>query len=123
MKRFNFFGDSSFDSFFSDMIYEINGSVGLNKIDNDSHTVFYLDIPGFRKEDLKIQYKNDYILITGNKKIGSLEKKISKTIPIYQKFDFDKIEAKVEDGILILAFPKKEIKDGINIEIKNIRIH
>lgn len=92
-------------------------------LDND---VYYIeaDIPGFRKENIKLEYNKGNINITAkrnreDKKYLLHERKdeILNRHFYFKNIDENKIEAKYEDGVLLISIPKKVV--SINkIEIK-----
>ncbi|MCL4447222.1 MAG: Hsp20/alpha crystallin family protein [Candidatus Thermoplasmatota archaeon] len=78
----------------------------------------YLDLPGFRKEDVKILSTK-----SGLKVSGSREKKVegkviyeervdefSKFIRISSEFESDSIKASLESGVLKITVKRKEVK-------------
>ena len=74
-----------------------------------------LGIPGFKKDDIKISLEDSiYLVIEGsNTKYGDFERSYS----IPEDGDEEKIEAKVENGILTISFPQK-VKKKSKIEIR-----
>lgn len=73
-----------------------------------------IDVPGFSKDDLKIEVDSDgYLNIKGEKKIEGEIRKINRkyfTLPYVNQIDLEKIEARVENGVLVINFSKKENK-------------
>ena len=76
-------------------------------------------IPGFKKEEIKINVDNDILTITGSyqnsidESTGNFTKKefsktsFTKTFQIPDDVDGEKISAKIEDGILNITLDKK----------------
>ena len=91
-----------------------------------------MDIPGFDKNDISIETKNDYLIITAEKNNEEEEKDEDKkyicherTYGKYQRsfyigdIETDEISAEFKDGILKIIVPKKEkSSDKKMIEIK-----
>lgn len=90
-------------------------------------------VPGFDKKDFNVEIEKDYIKISGKKEISNevKEKNYTRKEFAYGSFermfslpenvDNEKIVATYENGILHLALPKKETKQGSDtkrIEIK-----
>lgn len=95
----------------------------------DNNYYIDIDVPGYEKNALKVEYSNGYLSITGTKKQISNEE-LSKYIRkercygIYKRqfyvgdVDASKIMAKYKDGVLSLIVPKpiNEISKIINIK-------
>ena len=120
-----FYLDDFFDDFVpskNDMKCDIYEKEGKHHIE--------IDVPGFKKEDIKIEAKNGYLTITAEKNNNEEEKDKNyiRQERIYSKvqrsfylcnIDENDIEAKYEDGTLKISIPKKEqIENKKYIEIK-----
>lgn len=90
------------------------------------NNIYYIeaDIPGYNKEDIKIEYNKGNINIITKKK--DERKKYLLHERRYSSFnrhfyfkdiDGDNISAKYENGVLVVSIPKKEVKCN-KIEIK-----
>jgi len=97
--------------------------------DEDNYTL-KLDLPGVKKEDVKISYENGQLSISGERKQES-EKKTSKyhrversygkyfrSFNLPAKIQENKIEAEFRDGQLIISVPKSEEAKPKQIEVK-----
>lgn len=95
---------------------------------NESYEI-KVALPGYLKEDITITNEGDYIVVSGEKKIESSsenEKVLRKEIQqgkfrrVYNFNNIEKnsIEAKFENGILILNLPKLKQEIAKKIEIK-----
>ena len=83
-----------------------------------------IDLPGFKKEDVKAELKDGYLTISAAKGLDHEEEKkdgkyirkerysgnISRTFYVGENITQEDIHAKYEDGILKLTVPKKEEK-------------
>ena len=89
------------------------------------------ELPGFKKEDIKIDVENDVLTISVERKVENEDKRPNfvKRERVYGSFsrsfdvsgiDVEKIEAAYNDGILTLTMPKKvEVKPASRkLEIK-----
>ena len=89
------------------------------------------ELPGFRKEDIKIDIENDCLTISAERKADNKEEKDSyvKRERYYGSFsrsfdvsgiNVDGIEAAYKDGVLTVTLPKKaaEIPASRRLEIK-----
>ncbi len=94
----------------------------------EDHFYASLDIPGVKKENLKIEVEEDVVTISGSrdkehkgshyteKTYGSFKR----SVKVPKHFDIEKSEAVFENGVLRLLMPKKEeINSSRTIEIKN----
>lgn len=83
-----------------------------------------IDLPGFKKEDVKAELKDGYLTISAAKGLDHEEEKkdgkyirkerysgnMSRTFYVGENITQEDIHAKYEDGILKLTVPKKEEK-------------
>jgi HSP20 family protein len=84
--------------------------------------VFKVELPGIKKEDIKIEVKDDILTIKGERKeekevkkddyhkIESYSGSFSRSFHIPKGIDEKKIKAELKDGILELKVPKSEEK-------------
>lgn len=103
-----------------------------NLIENEKDFTLDIEVPGLKKEDIKICYENSYLTISAEKK-DSYEEASEKTNFLHKEIlygsfsrsyllediDSDNIKASYNDGILNVVLPKKEeitSKKFVNIE-------
>ena len=100
-----------------------------DKKKKDNRYILEIDLPGIKKENIKINYENGYLTIIAKKNILSTnintyvrrerfygETKRSFYIGIKRDTD---LKAKLADGILTITFPKADLPKN---ETKNITI-
>ncbi len=117
--------DPLFGSLF-DNINEFKLSNNMMKSDiyeKDGKYVIEADIPGFKKEDVSIDYDDGYITITAkqeeviedNTNYIRRERHYGETTRSYYVGDINEkeINAKFENGTLKVTFPKEEIKSSV----------
>ena len=89
-----------------------------------------IELPGFKKEDVKAELKDGYLTVSAAKNVNNDEKKedgkyirkerfsgnMSRSFYVGEDITQEDIHAKYEDGILRLTVPKKEEK---KVEQKN----
>lgn len=112
-----------FDTFLNDSynVERFNAKVpAVNISETDNAFVLELAAPGFKKEDFKIDLEKNILQVSSEKKTSQTaeEKKYSRKEYSYSSFsrsftlpetaDFSKIEAKYEDGILVINIAKQE---------------
>lgn len=124
----NYFGDI-FDDFMP-MTKEENMKCDIYEKDGDYH--IEMDVPGFDKNEIKIEAKKDYLTITAEKSEEKDDENDNKnyihrerSYGKYQRsfylhdLDSDKVNAEFNNGVLNITVPKKEEKeDKKYIEIK-----
>ena len=122
-----FYLDDIFDDFMVGEKTNI-GKCDIYEKDNKYH--IEMDIPGFNKEDIKINIENNYLNVSAKKesKEEDKSKKYIRRERSYSKFersiylgdaDTEDIEAKYENGILNIVVPKIEENNSKKyIEIK-----
>jgi HSP20 family protein len=125
---------SLLDDFFSnDRFYTPSGenwypAVDVNEDDDAYH--FQMELPGLTKEDVKISFKDDVLMISGEKKAEQKEEKknyhyyerrfgkFERTFRFNSDIIVDKINASFKDGVLMIDLPKAEIAKPKEIEVK-----
>ena len=82
--------------------------------------VFKVELPGFRKEDIKVEFSGDTLTLRGERKQEAeannenchrLERSyglFERSFTIPKNVDAKKIDAALKDGILMLTIPKVE---------------
>ncbi|MCB0282152.1 MAG: Hsp20/alpha crystallin family protein [Calditrichae bacterium] len=98
--------------------------------ETDSEFIVTAEVPGMKKEDIKITFENNYLNVSGEKKAKKDHKsdnfhqverrygKFSRSVGIPSGVMLDKISAEYEQGILHIHIPKAEEAKPRQIEIK-----
>lgn len=125
----DFFSDP-FDSFFrpffkEERVYHMKTDI----TETDKAYTLEIDLPGFDKKDIKLDYENGYITVSASRSEKEEEKKsyirrersVSSSRSYYiGEVDENSVSAKFEGGVLTITVPKKEeekpVKRGINID-------
>ncbi len=133
------FGDNLMDDFFDDFDHSFfrparpavrTDRMDLMKTDiRETETGYELDVelPGYKKEDLKLELTNGYLNIGAEKHTENEEKdtdgkvirrerytgSMKRSFFVGEDITEEDIKAKFEDGILKLCVPKKEHKEQI----------
>jgi HSP20 family protein len=98
--------------------------------EDEKQTVVTAELPGVKKEDLKIAFEKSVLTISGKRKafelpenarmvmneIGSRE--FSRSVEFDHDVDADKISAEMKDGLLHVVLPKAETSRARAIEVK-----
>ena len=116
--RFNFLDDSVLED------YRKTSIMNTDIIEKESGYELQIDLPGVKKEDIKIEMNKNLINISvsiskssdeENKKYIRKERftgEIKRSFNIGEDIDEDNINASFENGILYLNLPKKEENDS-----------
>jgi len=99
---------------------------GLNRLAADIHEdkdnyFAQFEVPGVKKEDLKVELNNQILTIRAEKKQTAGESEqtysLSRAISVPDGVQGDAISAKLENGILTVTLPKAEHRKPKTIEI------
>ena len=116
--------DNMFDDMFRDPFFTNNSTTKLMKTDiqeKDNNYVLDMDLPGYDKEDIKVQLKDGYLTISAQKNTSNDEKdedgyyirrerycgKCSRSFYVGDSVKEKDIKASFNNGILQLTFPKE----------------
>lgn len=83
--------------------------------ETEDHYLLSFDLPGVRKQDLKVEIKDHQLMISGERR----DKKFQRIFTLPATINADKVEAHYEDGVLNIALPKTEKAKGRRIEIQS----
>lgn len=101
----------------------------LNLEDMQSHYLLSIDVPGMKKSDIKLEIQDGQLHVSGERQQESEKKKkhgfeserfygsFERWIALPPNSSPEGIEAKVEDGVLQVAIPKKEASKSTEIKI------
>ena len=130
------FYSNLFDDFFDTWPKTINeqrGIPALNVKEDDKNLTLELQVPGMKKEDIKLEYKDGFLTISGEQKEEKEEQdgkqkflrreftsvSFHRTIELPEdKYDVRKAEAVYKDGILDITMPKNEERAKLNKTIQ-----
>ncbi|MEE0699605.1 MAG: Hsp20/alpha crystallin family protein [Bacilli bacterium] len=124
----NYFGDI-FDDF---MPAVKEGSMKCDIYEKDGDYHIEMDVPGFNKDEIKIEAKKDYLTVTAEKSSEKNEEDKDKnylhrerSYGKYQRsfylqdLDSERVNAEFNNGVLSISVPKKDAEEGKKyIEIK-----
>lgn len=125
---------SLFDDFLSNAFTEeqteANKMMPMDVSEREKEFVIRANMPGIRKENIKISvHNNNELTIEGKQEAEKTEK--NETVFRYERYkgnyhravklpevcDLEKVEAKLEDGVLTLTIPKREPAPAKEIKI------
>jgi len=91
--------------------------------ETENHYMVSFDIPGVKKEDVKIEMRGNQLFVTGERRqearSGRTYGKFERSFALPESVNTDKIEAHYEDGVLSIALPKAEEAKPKTIEIQS----
>lgn len=113
------------EDFFDRALYSGSDQVGRHVIpydveETEAGYLMAVDLPGVRKEDLKIEVVDQTLTVTGTRKRGDADgQKIFCRFTIPVSADATKIEANLENGVLEIAMPKAEAAKPRTVQIQS----
>ncbi len=125
---FNSFLDRFFNDDFTPSTKSFTPQVDIAETDKKFEVSFA--VPGLKKEDITVDLNEGVLTVSGERKFEESKKEknfhsvetyfgtFKRSFHLPENVLTDKVEAKYEDGILLIEIPKKEIKN----EVKKISI-
>jgi HSP20 family molecular chaperone IbpA len=131
------FGENLFDDFFEDFARpvrrtanfgsSVNGIMKTDVKETDTGYEIDIDLPGYKKEDVKAELNEGYLTINASTQTSNDEKDsdgkyvrrerysgtCSRSFYVGEDVTQEEIKAKFEDGILKMFVPKKEEKEKL----------
>jgi HSP20 family protein len=120
-----------FDSLFNEFFEKKPSLIKVDVKETESEYFLEAELPGFNKENINLEYKDNYLTLSANReevvedsKESYIRKersygKVSRTFYI-ENLDKDNIKAKYKDGVLQVTLPKVQetIDESSKIEIE-----
>lgn len=101
----------------------VNFQTGADFNEAENHYMLSFDLPGVKKEDLKIEMRGNQLLVAGERRNDSRSSrtygKFERSFTLPESVNAEKIEAQFEDGVLSIALPKAEEAKAKTIEIQS----
>ena len=109
----------------------MNFTPSVDLAENENEFVVTVDLPGLKPEEVKVEFKEGALWITGERKEEKEEKdktyhrversygEFRRILPFPSAVVDDKIEAKFTDGVLKVSVPKAEEIESHRIEVKS----
>ncbi len=127
-RRFSDWMDEFFDEAFN-----LSGGTftpGLNVYETDEAFELTVELPGMKKEDIDISMEGHTLTISGERKatreedgrtyhrVESSFGTFSRSLPLPDNIDEERIEANYENGVLTVNIPKTKQSTGQKIEVQ-----
>lgn len=101
----------------------------LDVVEREGEVLVKAEIPGMKKEDIKVSVKDDLLTISGEKRQEEQEdgenwRRVERTYGSFKRLlslpsvDNEKVEATYKDGVLEIRLPKQESAKPKEIPIK-----
>jgi HSP20 family molecular chaperone IbpA len=108
-----------FDNLFDDIKTTFGGA--MTYVDQDGNGVYMVEVPGFNKDNLKVELSEGIMTIQGSRELK--DKNYVGKSNLFKRLqvgDVENVEAEVKDGILkiVLKYSKPEPKESKVVEVK-----
>jgi HSP20 family protein len=122
--------DDFFNRYYEDEQDNSFKAMAMDIVEHEKEFELLANLPGFKKEDVKISVHDNQLVIEAKCENKKEEKKgtmyrcerysgsFRRTLYLPDNADVTKIQAKMEDGVLKLAVPKKEASPQKEIVIE-----
>ena len=109
---------------------ETTKSPAMDIAEHENELVVTAELPGVKKDQVKVTFENGILTVDGQRKPNEPRKDaevllnemqirdFSRSIRIDVEVDVNNITAELEDGILSVTLPKKEVAKPKQIEVK-----
>ena len=113
-------GDSLFDDLLTDIARPTSVFPAIDMVEYESESVLVAEMPGVRKEDLKLSVNDDVLTLSGERKGRELPEnsswlrneiesgKFARSVQLPHDVNADGISAELTNGVLRVALPKAE---------------
>ena len=120
-RRFNHVFDSLIDELNNNNL-KVNFQPKVSISENEQSFSVNAELPGVKKENIHVDLEENSLTISGEKKFKNEEEKdnyhlvessygsFSRTFYLPENTSKEKIDAKFEDGVLLVTIPKEEVK-------------
>lgn len=114
----------------TDREYEKSFVPACDVTEADEHYLMTMDLPGFKKEDIKIEMNENILTVSGERKREAAENRkghriersygtFTRSFSLPTTVSPEKIEAQYEDGVLNLYLPKTPVAKARTIQIQS----
>lgn len=123
------FFDEAFDRFFNEPAALRPWSPQVDIAETENDLVLTADLPGLKKDEIKVRIENGSLILSGERKFASDDKKtgyhrIERSYGAFKRLfqlpdsvDAEKVSASYEDGVLRITLAKKELAKPRSIDI------
>jgi len=84
-------------------------------VDSDGNVVYEIEVPGFNKDNLKVEVSDGILTVKGEIKTDNFKRKVFKRMTVS---DSENVDAEIKDGILTLRLIRPPSQNVKKIDIK-----
>ena len=123
--------DNLIENFFSSDALPSRSTVpALDIVEKENEIVVNAELPGVKKEDVKITFENNILTLSSEQKPAEVSEKdtvllkeirnsgFNRSVKFGYQIDAAKISAEMSDGVLTITLPKAEQAKPKQIEVK-----
>ena len=123
--------DNLIENFFSSDVLPSRCTVpALDIVEKENEIVVNAELPGTKKEDVKITFENNILTLSSEQKPAEVSEKdtvllkeirnsgFNRSVKFGYQIDAAKISAEMSDGVLTITLPKTEEAKPKQIEVK-----
>lgn len=126
--------DGVFNRMWADLGEETNGATGWGSYpvdihENDDTVVIEADLPGFKRDEIDVTFEQGVLTISAERRTSQENKgeprlherrytRVTRSFRLPQSVDENKVDAKLQDGVLTLTLHKREEVKPRRIEVK-----
>jgi HSP20 family molecular chaperone IbpA len=88
---------------------------------DEKETIIEMEMPGVEKEDATVEYHENILTVTGNRKdsSGKVIKTFKESFNCHNSYEIENINAVLKNGIMTINIPfKKKEENKFKIEVK-----
>ena len=101
----------------------------VDVLEDHAQVTLFIDVPGVVREDIKLQIKENILLLSGQRKYNKEDPEavfrferpcgaFKREVVLPSRVDEERIEAELSNGVLIVKMPLLQAKGGHEIEVK-----
>lgn len=115
---------------FSEPSFDETKLMAMDVVERDGEYVLKADLPGIKKKDIKVYVDGDNLVIEAHRTDSKEEKNRTmyrcerysgdyrRVFSIPENWDYEKIKAAYDDGVLTLQVPKRKLQPEKEIAVK-----
>ena len=96
-----------------------NQDLKLDVVENDDNYLVYVDVPGYDRSDIKLQFEDDTLTINVKEReakgtiLSERSRASAKRSYTFKDVDKESIKANLENGVLLVTLSKRKDLDNV----------